>query len=175
MFAFVGRNVLHQSGLRTTPLYYYNSQAMLVTFTLFRVLTIPILLYMLLTVIRTDDFYMLDRLGKALPFAAHCEMDVLNVRWICKILGSVRRMMSILSVLWRCRYCFHSAQNKLVIFKCTWFHMCLTLAWLLHVPNSSMVSHVPISSMVSHVLNSLIVLACHAKDKQTIWSFLMHC
>ena len=93
MFAF-GRNVLHQSGLRTTPLYYYNSQAMLVTFTLFRVLTIPILLYMLLTVIHTDNFYMLDRLGKALPFAAHCVMDVLNVRWLCKILRSVRRMMS---------------------------------------------------------------------------------
>ena len=155
MFAF-GRNFLHQSGLRTTQLYYYNSQAMLVTFTLFRVLTIPILLYMLLTVIRTDNFYMLDRLGKALPFAAHCVMDVLNVRWFCKFLGSVRRMMStwvgsgnnnkngfhsklstadgngrkstsILSLLWRCRYCFHSATNKLVIFKCTWFHMRLTL------------------------------------------------
>ena len=93
MFAF-GRNVFHQSGLRTILLFYYNSQTMLVTFTLFRVLTIPILLYMLLTVIRTDDFYMLDRLGKALPFAAHCVMDVLNIRWFCKILGSVRRMMS---------------------------------------------------------------------------------
>ena len=53
-------------------------------------------------------------------------------------------------------------------------HVPYSIAWLLHVPNSSMVSHVPISSMVSHVLNSLMVLACHAKDKQTIWSVLMH-
>ena len=88
------RNVLNSIGLQRTLSFYYNSMAMLVTFFLSRILVIPILVYMLITVIGTEGYSRQSVAGQILMWMSHIILDPLNIRWFYKIIRSVRRMIN---------------------------------------------------------------------------------
>lgn len=68
--------------------------AMLVTFFLSRILVIPILVYMLITVIGTEGYSRQSVAGQILMWMSHIILDPLNIRWFYKIIRSVRRMIN---------------------------------------------------------------------------------
>jgi hypothetical protein len=84
--------VLRKSGQKATLLYYYNSIAMLISYTACRILTIPVLVYMLRSVVGTEQYNAQNLFGRVLPFAAHSVMDVLNIIWFFKIVHIVNKM-----------------------------------------------------------------------------------
>ena len=88
------RNVLNSLGLQRTLSFHYNSMAMLVTFFLSRILVIPILVYMLITVIGTEGYSRQSVAGRILMWMSHIILDPLNIRWFYKIIRSVRRMIN---------------------------------------------------------------------------------
>lgn len=62
---------------------------MVISCAVFRMLPIPILLYMLKCVVDTEKYQAQNLFGRVLPFAAHSILDVLNIMWFSMMISGL--------------------------------------------------------------------------------------
>ena len=88
------RNVLHKLGFHRTSKtsYYYASIAMLISFLVCRILTMPPLLYLTISVTGSEGKGKASFLAQVLLWTGHIILDSLNIKWFTKIVLSVKRM-----------------------------------------------------------------------------------
>ena len=88
------RNVLHKLGFHRTSKtsYYYASIAMLISFLVCRILTMPPLLYLTISVTGSEGKGKASFLAQVILWTGHIILDSLNIKWFTKIVLSVKRM-----------------------------------------------------------------------------------
>ena len=86
--------MLHKLGFHRTfeISYYYASVAMLVSFLLCRIVTMPLLLYLTITVSGSEGPGKAGVAGQTVLWTGHIILDSLNLRWFSKIVKSVKRL-----------------------------------------------------------------------------------
>lgn len=82
--------MLHDLGMKDGSAYFYNGLMMVASFTLARIIPLPIYLYCLISIMDTED-YINSGMGKILVWMSTLVLDSLNLLWYKKmILGAIK-------------------------------------------------------------------------------------